>query len=174
MWSQKISRFLIAVKRELFQQKLVYVLLLLRLLSGADHGRKTTKIYDSCITDKPHFLKDELNVDNNSSNIPVIIISNRCHISDSRKHNALYNRQLIPILRQDINNTNDNRNYSWLPSFYLINARSLLAKVDELQALLHSKPVDIIAITESWLHDDISYDLIAVNGFTIYKNDRSH
>ncbi len=77
MWSQKISRFLIAVKRELFQQKLVYyVLLLLRLLSGADHGRKTTKIYDSCITDKPHFLKDELNVVNNSSNIPVIIISN--------------------------------------------------------------------------------------------------
>ena len=32
------------------------------------------------------------------------------------------------------------------------------------------KPVDIIAITESRLHDD----LIAVEGFKIYRNDRSH
>ena len=36
------------------------------------------------------------------------------------------------------------------------------------------KLVDIIAITESWLHDEISDDLIAVEGFKIYRNDRSH
>ena len=75
----------------------------------------------------------------------------------------LRNTTLWYIWSTDIDNLKKKtRNYSWLPSFYLINARSLLVKVDELQALLHSKPVDIIAITESWLHDDISYDLIAV------------
>ena len=36
-----------------------------------------------------------------------------------------YKRQLIPVLRQDIKCANDNRNGSWLPSFHLINARSL-------------------------------------------------
>ena len=36
-----------------------------------------------------------------------------------------YIRQLIPVLRQDIKYANDNRNDSWLPSFHLINARSL-------------------------------------------------
>ena len=54
----------------------------------------------------------------------------------------------------------------------LINARSLHAKIDKLQAFLLCKPVDIIAITESWLHDDIYDDLIAVKGFKIYRNDR--
>ena len=42
-----------------------------------------------------------------------------------------------------------------LPSFYLLNARSLFPKLDELTALLAMSPVDLVAITESWLHEDI-------------------
>ena len=101
------------------------------------------------------------------------LVTHRC-VPIARRNQSSYKRQIIPVLRQDINYSNDNFNYVWLPSFYLINARSLPAKVDELQALLHCYPVEIIAITESWLHDDISDELIAVNGFKIYRNDRCH
>ena len=38
-----------------------------------------------------------------------------------------------------------------LPSFLLINARSLLPKIDDLTAFLSANPVDLVAITESWL-----------------------
>jgi hypothetical protein len=70
--------------------------------------------------------------------------------------------------------TNTNCNFSWLSSYYLINTRSLFSKVDELQALLFSNSADIIAITESWLYEDISDDLIALDGYGIYRNERSH
>ena len=114
-----------------------------------------------------------------SSNQPVIsqIELNTIPVHTSVRNERIfkfnqrsYKRQLIPVLRQDIKYANDNRNDSWLPSFHLINARSLHAKVDELRTFLLCEPVDIIAITESWLHDD----LIAVEGFKIYRNDRSH
>jgi hypothetical protein len=60
-----------------------------------------------------------------------------------------------------------------LPSYYLINTRSLFSKVDEQQALLFSNPADIIGITKSWLYEDISDDLIALDGYKIYRNNRS-
>ena len=88
-------------------------------------------------------------------------------------HQRSYNRQLVPVTRKSDISTNNNCNFSWLPSYYLINTRSLFSKVDELQALLFSNPADI-AITESWLYEDISDDLIALSGYKIYRNDRSH
>jgi hypothetical protein len=39
-------------------------------------AEKITKIYDSCIMDKPHFQENKLNSGDNSSNTSVII-SNR-------------------------------------------------------------------------------------------------
>jgi hypothetical protein len=80
-------------------------------------------------------------------------------------HQRSYNRQLVPVTRKNDISTNNNCNFSWHPSYYLINTRSLFSKVDELQALLFSNPADIIAITESWLYEDISHDLIALSGY---------
>ena len=60
-----------------------------------------------------------------------------------------------------------------LPSFGLINAkRSLLPKVDKLIALLDSNPMDLVAITESWLHKDIDDCLISISGYHIHCKDR--
>ncbi len=59
-----------------------------------------------------------------------------------------------------------------LPSFYLLNARPLLPKVDELTALLSTNPADLVAITESWLNDDIDSGLLSVRGFNLFRNDR--
>ena len=89
-------------------------------------------------------------------------------------HQRSYNRQLVPVTRKSDISTDNNCNFSGLPSYYLINTRSLFSKVGELQALLFSNPADIIAITESWLYEDISDDLIALSGYKMYRNDRYH
>ena len=117
-------------------------------------------------SNQPVFSQIELNT------IPVHISVRNERIFKFNQRS--YKRQLTPVLKQDIKYANDNRNDSWLPSFHSINARSLHAKVDELRAFLLCKPVDIIAITESWLHDEISDDLIAAEGFKTYRNNRSH
>ena len=59
-----------------------------------------------------------------------------------------------------------------LPSFFLLNSRSLFPKLDDLTALLSRKPVDIIAITESWLHKHID-SLLSINGYNLFRKDRA-
>ena len=57
-------------------------------------------------------------------------------------------------IHADISNSNHTTNQSGakltlkLPSFYLINARSLLRKRDELSLLLNTHPLEVVAITE--------------------------
>ena len=60
-----------------------------------------------------------------------------------------------------------------LPCFFLLNSRSLLPKLDELTALLSFKPIDIIAITESWLHELIDSSLLSINDYNLFRKDRA-
>ena len=60
-----------------------------------------------------------------------------------------------------------------LPSFGLINARSLLPKVDELAVFVDNSGMDIVAITESWLHKDIDDNLLSISGYNVHRNDRT-
>ena len=60
-----------------------------------------------------------------------------------------------------------------LTSFGLINARSLLPKVDELAVLVDDSEMDIVDITESWLHKDIDDNLLSISGYNIHRNDRT-
>jgi hypothetical protein len=59
-----------------------------------------------------------------------------------------------------------------LPGFYLLNARSLLPKIDELTALLSANDIDLVAITESWLNKDIDNSLLSISGFNLFRKDR--
>ena len=59
------------------------------------------------------------------------------------------------------------------PSVLLCNARSLFPKIDELRASLMFHPTDFVAITESWLHADLPDSAITVDGYEIYRNDRT-
>ncbi|PFX16746.1 hypothetical protein AWC38_SpisGene18968 [Stylophora pistillata] len=59
-----------------------------------------------------------------------------------------------------------------LPSLCLLNARSLFPKLDELTALLATKPVDLVAITESWLRSDIDDSLLSMSAFNLFRKDR--
>ena len=61
-----------------------------------------------------------------------------------------------------------------LPSFYLINARSLLPKMDELSLLLNMHPLEVVAITESWLTNEIIDELVLINGYNTFRKDRMH
>ncbi len=155
-------------------------------------AEKATKIFDSCITDKPHFPKDKLNVDNNSSNIPVII-SNSRHISDGRKNNALYNRASshsfprnlnysVELYEHDIKSRNPNNLIQIplqrsvtrpnFPSIFFSNVRSMVNKLDELFATVSANSFEIIVITESWLSSLIDDNLIRIPGYVTYRRDR--
>ena len=59
------------------------------------------------------------------------------------------------------------------PWFSLMNVRSLLPKIDELSARISFQPTNVIAITESWLSEDIDDNLLSIEGFNIYQKDRA-
>ena len=58
------------------------------------------------------------------------------------------------------------------PSVLLLNARSILNKVSDLQALMLTYSVDIIAMTESWL--DVHYQDIELHleSYNVFRKDR--
>lgn len=62
---------------------------------------------------------------------------------------------------------------SRLPVVYLTNPRSLVNKLDELQATLLTNRVDIAAISESWFTQDHPEELLSIDGFIHYSKRRS-
>ena len=48
-----------------------------------------------------------------------------------------------------------------------------MPKVDELAVLVDNSGMDIVAITESWLHKDIDDNLLSFSGYNIHRNDRT-
>jgi hypothetical protein len=72
--------------------------------------------------------------------------------------NTNYNTRITKA-EQNNNNVVHNSGFKFLPSFCLMNVRSLLPKIDELSAFASSTPMDIIVITESWLNEDIDNNI---------------
>ena len=62
---------------------------------------------------------------------------------------------------------------SHLPNFCGINAKSLLQKIDELTLFLSCRQPSVVAVTESWLNSDIEDGLVSINGYNIFRKDRS-
>ena len=73
--------------------------------------------------------------------LPIFLLDNN---AEERCRNM---NNLVQIKISNVNVTKQTQGS--LPSFYLLNARSLLSKVDELTGLIYTKPVDIVAVTES-------------------------
>ena len=59
------------------------------------------------------------------------------------------------------------------PSFVLLNARSLLPKIDELKLIAELRSPSIICITETWLNDTVESSTIALSNYNICRSDRS-
>ena len=51
-----------------------------------------------------------------------------------------------------------------LPCFCLMNARSLVRKIDELAVFLSVHKTDVAAVTETCFNDDIEEELISIDG----------
>lgn len=54
----------------------------------------------------------------------------------------------------------------------LLNARSLLPKVDELFAVIAVKLPTVVCITETWLSENVNSSLIDVPGYYVFRDDR--
>ena len=65
-----------------------------------------------------------------------------------------------------------NASYTFLPSLFLSNSRSLVNKIDELSETVFSLSVDIVVITETWLSPNVNNSAINLNGFSTFRHDR--
>lgn len=54
-----------------------------------------------------------------------------------------------------------------------LNVRSLLAKLDEVKTTLLDGSIDIIVLSETWLHSQCSNELLDIDGFKLYRQDRN-
>ena len=75
-------------------------------------------------------------------------------------HQAVANRRGRPI--------NDRK----LLNIMTRNAQSLNYKLNELKLLINERKPDIVSITESWGNDDISDGIFALQGYTMYRDDK--
>ena len=107
--------------------------------------------------------------------IPVRITSHSAHNKNKIRVNNTRNASVcihVPLITNSSNGNNNHPKWPNLPSFSLINARSLFPKLNELTALLVTNPVDSVTVTENWLHKDINDNLVSINGYSIHRNDR--
>ena len=104
-------------------------------------------------------LKTNPNPNKIMGNIPVRISSHSAHNKNKTRVNNTRNASACihtPLITSSSNGNNNRPMRPNLPSFSLLNARSLFPKLNELTALLMTNPVDIVAVTETWLHKDIN------------------
>ena len=76
--------------------------------------------------------------------------------------------------------TSNNVNFGVVQSSYEhltfghLNLRSLLPKIDEIRNFMSVSNFDIFAVSESWLNDTIIDSEIAIEGYQVYRKDRSN
>ena len=53
-----------------------------------------------------------------------------------------------------------------------INAQSLNNKLNEFKLLVNERKPDIISITESWAKENTTDSILALHGYTMYRDDK--
>ena len=107
----------------------------------------------------------------------TVIVSSRPPLNGSStsidNHVELYRKSAYRCL-SDIHFENKLRTKrkETLPSMLLTNARSIFHKMDELRMHVSRTRPCIIAITESWLNDDVPDLAIHIDGYRIFRMDR--
>ena len=62
--------------------------------------------------------------------------------------------------------------FPFLPNVIYCNARSIAAKIDELQAVTDNNNANIVAISESWLNQTIPDSAINLTDLICFRRDR--
>lgn len=76
------------------------------------------------------------------------------------------------LIHVQTRNTNRISKEHQLPSILLTNVCSLPAKIEELSVTLKFRHVDVVAITESWLHNGIDNSFLNIPNFNFFRKDR--
>ena len=61
---------------------------------------------------------------------------------------------------------------AYLPSTLIVNVRSLVPKVDELEQTIKMNDVDMICLTETWLHPSILDSVLFLSNYVLFRRDR--
>ena len=56
---------------------------------------------------------------------------------------------------------------------FMVNARSVVNKIDDLESYVYEENPDVVMITESWANDKICDAELALSGYTTLRNDRN-
>ena len=105
--------------------------------------------------------------------IPVRITNRQNQRNDTTKTRMNRNSLINPLSHISVQKStlcDKNTNLTFLPCFCLLNARSLNPRIDELSIY----NVDMVAVTESWLREEIDDDQISIEGFSVHRRDRPH
>ena len=54
-----------------------------------------------------------------------------------------------------------------------LNARSILPKIDQLRLTLEDSRIDIITMSETWLHPQIDPAMVRIEGYSLFRQDRT-
>ena len=54
-----------------------------------------------------------------------------------------------------------------------LNVRSIIDKIDEIRLIISKTKLDLLCISETWLHEKINDNMINVPGYTIVRRDRN-
>ena len=52
------------------------------------------------------------------------------------------------------------------------NVRSVLKKIDQMRTLLSDSTIDVITVSESWLKSHLHSNLVSIQGFEVFRQDR--
>ena len=58
-------------------------------------------------------------------------------------------------------------------SFIHMNVRSLFPKIDQIRAIFQDSKIGVVTISETWLNHRVSDSMINIEGYTMYRQDRS-
>ena len=61
-----------------------------------------------------------------------------------------------------------------LPNVLIVNSRSIVRKIDELEYYSNEYKIEIIIVTETWLSDNIPSEAVNISGYTLIRKDRGN
>ena len=53
-----------------------------------------------------------------------------------------------------------------------LNARLVPCHVDNIRFLMHESGIDLLLVSETWIHSNTPLDMFYINGYTVHKVDR--
>lgn len=99
---------------------------------------------------------------------------------DKNKKNAVFNLEFIEIPKHNFDSTlpiqkinNDLKNSKNVLNVAHLNARSVNKNLDEIKEIVKGTDFDVICISESWLNRKTPNHRFEIDGFNIFRNDRT-